>query len=237
MSFVFLTITLGAHADAQPPSSSHSDPGGDSVDLRLVAGKVYGQVENQPLSRVLLVIARQSNLVYRAPDVVLERRVTGKFDGIPLTAVLKRLLAPSSYVLISHPTGEAKELIVMQSTGDFAQYATNHSPDDTSDQNDSESEVRDNSEHQRQEDRFLQGLPNPTGNPTEFEELTRSTGTGSRESGPTPEAVRTDPLPPFRPAFSSTGPPEPESADLPAFEPRYTEGGPVVPNPVPANPR
>ena len=71
-----------------------------SIGLGIVDGKVSGSVDDQPVQQVLDVLSAQGGFIYDGPEALLDREVSGTFEGVPLLATLKQLLAPFNYYLI-----------------------------------------------------------------------------------------------------------------------------------------
>ena len=229
------------------PSNRESDP----IELRLTGGQMYGQFVNRPLFEVLDQIANQSSFKYLASQKLREHRVSGTFDGTPLSDALKKILKQFNYLFVSGATGEAKQLFVISMKSKARENMANeffrqlsvvgvnsktidNSARSTPLELPAEKDLI-STEAVPEEFDLTNGEPflfevpdNETSLPPEFKESTSSQTPESRKTGPKSTTALVRDLPDFEPISNNTGPIVPglNIVDLPEFKRHNSDNGP-----------
>ena len=214
---------------------------------------MYGQFVNRPLFEVLDQIANQSSFKYLASQKLREHRVSGTFDGTPLSDALKKILKQFNYLFVSGATGEAKQLFVISMKSKARENMANeffrqlsvvgvnsktidNSARSTPLELPAEKDLI-STEAVPEEFDFTNGEPflfevpdNETSLPPEFKEPTSSPTPESQKTGPKSTAALVRDLPEFEPISNNTGPivPDVNFVDLPEFKQYYSDNGPAT---------
>lgn len=246
------TICIGVENVLASEQATLTNSESNSVELRLIGGKMFAQFVDRPLSEVLDAIGRQSSFKYVVSQNLRGHRVSGKFAGASLSDALTKILGPFNYIVVSGATGEVRQLFVISVksnvTGSiastlFSQLSVFGGKSKVTENTDGESselpaekdfistEVPEEFDLADQERFFFEASDNKVSVPPEFKDLPRSQTLENLETGPESPTVIIRDLPEFEPISNDTGPIAPglDTVDLPEFKPYYSENGPTVP--------
>jgi hypothetical protein len=86
-----------------------------SNDVTIAIGKngLNASFEKIPLRAVLVGIARQADFEFVGDARLLDRLVSFKFDGVPVTEAIKTMLKPFSYVIVHGPEAGIERVLVL----------------------------------------------------------------------------------------------------------------------------
>ena len=80
------------------------------LDLRISEGKVSGGYDNRPLFEILDALRSHESFEYQGDKNSLHHPVSGRFDRVPLTEVVKQVLEPTNYTIVFDAAGKIRSL-------------------------------------------------------------------------------------------------------------------------------